>query len=40
MLVVFIGAVGGLFSSNILGLLVGPVVLALAYTPGSSACAS
>ena len=32
MLVVFIGAIGGLLSSGILGLFVGPVVLALGYT--------
>jgi predicted PurR-regulated permease PerM len=32
MLVVFIGAIGGLLSSSILGLFVGPVVLALAST--------
>jgi predicted PurR-regulated permease PerM len=32
MLVVFIGAIGGLLSFGILGLFVGPVVLALAYT--------
>ncbi len=32
MLVVFIGAIGGLLSSGVLGLFVGPVVLALGYT--------
>lgn len=32
MLVIFIGAIGGLLSSGILGLFVGPVVLALGYT--------
>jgi predicted PurR-regulated permease PerM len=32
MLVVFIGAIGGLLSSGILGLFIGPVVLALGYT--------
>ncbi|QRG05511.1 AI-2E family transporter [Xanthobacter dioxanivorans] len=32
MLVVFIGAIGGLLSSGMLGLFVGPVVLALGYT--------
>lgn len=32
MLVVFIGAFGGLLSSGILGLFIGPVVLALGYT--------
>ncbi|MFG1318336.1 AI-2E family transporter [Xanthobacter autotrophicus] len=32
MLVVFIGAIGGLLTSGVLGLFVGPVVLALGYT--------
>ncbi|MDI4665538.1 AI-2E family transporter [Xanthobacter autotrophicus] len=32
MLVIFIGAIGGLLSSGVLGLFVGPVVLALGYT--------
>ncbi|MEZ5863144.1 MAG: AI-2E family transporter [Geminicoccaceae bacterium] len=32
MLVVFIGAIGGLLSYGILGLFVGPVALALGYT--------
>lgn len=32
MLVVFIGAIGGLLSSGLLGLFIGPVVLALGYT--------
>lgn len=32
MLIVFIGAIGGLLTSGILGLFVGPVVLALGYT--------
>ncbi len=32
MLIIFVGAIGGLLSSGILGLFVGPVVLALGYT--------
>ena len=32
MLIIFVGAVGGLLSSGIIGLFVGPVVLALGYT--------
>ena len=32
MLVIFLGAIGGVLSSGILGLFVGPVVLALGYS--------
>ena len=32
MLIIFVGAVGGLLSSGLLGLFLGPVVLALGYT--------
>ena len=32
MLVIFIGAIGGFLASGILGLFIGPVILALGYT--------